>query len=345
MATSYFRRVEIRESYSLKKLNTFGLDVSAQWFTEVRNELDLRELLNADRFRSTTKLVLGGGSNVLFAGDFNGLVISNKIEGIAHAEEDDKSVLLQVGAGTNWHRFVLFTLEKNYPGLENLSLIPGNVGAAPIQNIGAYGVEMKSVFHSLRAVELDTGEARIFQAKECRFGYRDSIFKQEAKGKYIITSVSFLLDKKAPLNTSYGAIQDQLKKMNVDRPGPREVSNAVIAIRQSKLPDPKVIGNAGSFFKNPEVSSEKFAELRARYPDIVGYPSKERVKLAAGWLIEQCGWKGKRSGNVGMHEKQALVLVNHGGATGAELIAHALRVQDSVVSQFGVLMEMEVNVV
>lgn len=338
--------MKITENQSLLSLNTFGLDVKSKWYLDATNVSELQSVITDSRFRGIRKMILGGGSNVLFKTDFDGLIIHNTISGIEIISEDDNFVFVKSGAGVVWNDLVQFAIQRNFPGLENLSLIPGSVGASPIQNIGAYGVEIKKTFHELTAVGLEDGKVRTFNSAECRFGYRDSIFKQEAKGKFAIVDVTFRLNKKEVLNTSYGAINDQLKLMNVTAPTIRDVSNAVIAIRQSKLPDPRIIGNAGSFFKNPEIPVSQFEELKTSYPDIVGYPSQSsKVKVAAGWLIEKAGWKGKRIGNVGMHEKQALVLVNHGGASGEELIAHALRVQQSVQENFGVHIEMEVNVV
>ncbi len=333
------------ENYSLKNHNTFGIEISSRWFCSVTKITELQELLGDIRFKNMPKLILGGGSNILFTKDFNGLVIQNKIENIQLISENKDSILISVGGGMNWHAFVLNTIEHNYSGLENLSLIPGCVGAAPIQNIGAYGVEIKNTFHSLTAIHLEDGSLKTFDATACRFGYRDSIFKQEAKNKYAIVEVTFELKKNNVLNTSYGAIEEELKKMQVNHPTVKDVSNAVIAIRQSKLPDPKVIGNAGSFFKNPEVPLETYDRIKSENPALVGYPASGKMKLAAGWLIEQCGWKGKRIGNCGMHEKQALVLVNYGGATGKELLEHAKKVQESVEQKFGVYLEMEVNII
>ncbi len=337
--------MKLLENYSLKNQNTFGIDISARWFCSVTQTSELQQLLSDIYFKNTPKLILGGGSNILFTRNFEGLVIRNRIENIQLIAEDNDSVLVSAGGGMNWHAFVIYTIEHNYSGLENLSLIPGCVGAAPIQNIGAYGVEIKNTFHSLTAINLADGSLKTFDATACRFGYRDSVFKQEAKNKYAIVEVTFRLKKNSELNTSYGAIEEELKKMHVDHPTLSDVSNAVITIRQSKLPDPKVIGNAGSLFKNPEVPKETFDRIKANYPGLVGYPATDKMKLAAGWLIEQCGWKGKRIGNCGMHEKQALVLVNYGGATGKELLEHAKKVQESVVQKFGVFLEMEVNII
>jgi UDP-N-acetylmuramate dehydrogenase len=312
---------------------------------EVHSTEELLKVLNDDKIKNEKKLILGGGSNMLFTGDFDGVVILNRLVKIEKVSEDEDHVFITAGAGLNWHSFVLYTVDHNYQGLENLSLIPGCVGAAPIQNIGAYGVEIRNTFQSLNALNIEEGKIHQFDNESCRFGYRDSIFKQEGKNKYCILDVTFCLNKKGKLNTSYGAIEDQLKLMNVSEPNLKDVSNAVIAIRKSKLPDPQVIGNAGSFFKNPEIPGEQFEKLVKEFPGLVGYPSGGKVKLAAGWLIEQCGWKGKRIGNVGMHEKQALVLVNYGGASGGELLAHAVSVRESVFKKFGVELEMEVNII
>ncbi len=338
--------MEFLENYSLKSINTFGLDVSARWFTEVTDVNSMQLLLNDPRFQDFPKLVLGGGSNILFRDDYKGLIILNRIKFINTISEDGQFVFVNAGAGMNWHSFVINTIGQNFPGLENLSLIPGCVGAAPIQNIGAYGVEIKDCFYELNAVSIKDGKLKTFSSSECRFGYRDSIFKKEAKNKYVIVDVTFRFNKNAPLNTSYGAIDEELKKMKISNPNIRDISNAVITIRKSKLPDPEIIGNAGSFFKNPEVPVNTYNELKEKFPEIIGYSSLDgKMKLAAGWLIEQCGWKGKRIKNSGMHEQQALVLVNYGGATGSELIEHANRVSESVREKFGIMLEMEVNII
>jgi UDP-N-acetylmuramate dehydrogenase len=338
--------MELKENYSLKSLNTFGLDVKTRWFTEVTDLSNLHEIILDPRFREMKKMILGGGSNVLFTDDFHGLIIRNCIEGIEEISKNDSEVVIKAGAGLNWHTFVLYTIENNFPGIENLSLIPGSVGAAPIQNIGAYGVELKNTLIELEAMNLSDGSMRKFMADECKFGYRDSIFKREAKNKFAITSVTFRFNKNAKLNTSYGAIEEELKTKHITNPTIRDVSNAVIAIRQSKLPDPNVIGNAGSFFKNPEIPLEQFNDLKEKYSGISGYTAaNNKMKIAAGWLIEQCGWKGKRIGETGMHAKQALVLVNYGHASGMELITHAKHVMESVNEKFGVDLEMEVNVI
>ena len=338
--------MKVLENYSLKTLNTFGLDIKTRWFAEINSVESLQALLKDQRFRFVPKMILGGGSNILFKDDFDGLIIHNRIDFVKIISEDENYIFISAGAGMTWHSFVLYTIDHNYPGLENLSLIPGCVGAAPIQNIGAYGVEIKNTFHQLNALNMTDGSLRTFTAEDCRFAYRDSIFKQEERNRYVIVDVTFRLSKNASLNTTYGTIEEQLKIMNISHPTIRDISNAVIAIRKSKLPDPEIIGNAGSFFKNPEVPIHFYNKLKENYPAIVGYPSSSgNYKLAAGWLIEQCGWKGKRIANTGMHERQALVLINYGGATGKELIAHAELVQKSVLEKFGVDLEMEVNII
>lgn len=337
--------MQVFENYPLKKYNTFGLDINARFYAEAVSKEELSELLKNTSPKVNKVFILGGGSNVLFTGDYDGLVIRNRIEKIEKTSEDENHVYLTAGAGLNWHTFVLYAVENNYQGLENLSLIPGCVGAAPIQNIGAYGVEIKDSFQSLTALHLTNYQIHKFDATDCKFGYRDSIFKREAKNNFAILEVTFRLNKNGKLNTSYGAIEDELRKMRIQNPTIRDVSNAVIQIRKSKLPDPREIGNAGSFFKNPEIPVAQFESLAKEYTGIVGYPFGQKVKLAAGWLIEQCGWKGKRVGNVGMHEKQALVLVNYGGASGKELLSHAVQVMESVRQKFGVTLEMEVNIV
>jgi len=337
--------MNIQRNISLKGLNTFGIDASAKLLVEVRSREELNEVIRDPKLSGETKLVLGGGSNILLKGNVDGLVVLNKLEGIERTKEDEQNVWIKANAGVVWHRLVLDVLSKNLGGIENLSLIPGCVGAAPIQNIGAYGVELKDVFHELEAMDIQTGENRIFSLADCEFGYRLSVFKNIYKNRFVITSVTLRLTKNHKLNTTYGAIEQELQKMGVTTPDIHTVSQAVINIRSSKLPDPAKIGNAGSFFKNPEVPKEVYDRLKERFPEMVAYPAKEKMKLAAGWLIEQCGWKGNVLGHVGMHKQQALVLVNYGGATGAELVAHALRVQSSVKEKFGVELEMEVNII
>jgi UDP-N-acetylmuramate dehydrogenase len=334
----------IATDVSLRSYHTFGLDVRTAALAQFNTEADLRELLNLDW---TSRMVLGGGSNVLFAEDYDGLVLVNRIEGISIEEESGTTVTISAGAGVNWHGLVLWSLERGLSGLENLSLIPGTCGAAPIQNIGAYGVELSDVFVSLDGIDLTTGQKRRFTAKDCRFGYRYSIFKDQLKGQFAITRITLRLERGTNrLSLEYGAIREELDAMEIRNPTAADVSRAVVRIRQSKLPDPEVLGNAGSFFKNPEVSAMRAAELREEFPKMPFWPMAEgRVKTSAGWLIEQCGWKGRRVGHVGCYARQALVLVNYGEATGAELWEHAQRVAESVASRFGIQLIPEVNVV
>jgi len=330
---------------SLKAFNTFGIDASCKALVRFSDAEDLKSVLRADEFKDLPRLILGGGSNVLLGGNYDGIVLKNEVEGIELVGSTSSEYHVKAGAGENWHEFVLKCIEKGWAGLENLSLIPGNVGASPMQNIGAYGVEIKDRFHELEALNLETLEVETFDAEACAFGYRESVFKHAYKDRYIILNVTFRLLKKPQLNTSYGDIEKELERMNA-APSIKSVSDAVIRIRQSKLPNPAELGNAGSFFKNPIISRQKWAEIRKKHPDIPNYPAgDDRVKLAAGWLIEQAGWKGKRVGNCGMHGRQALVLVNYGGATGQEIMEHAARVQKSVMDQFDVELEREVNLI
>ncbi|MEP7265726.1 MAG: UDP-N-acetylmuramate dehydrogenase [Bacteroidota bacterium] len=338
--------MKMQEAVSLKPYNTFGIDVSANRFVEVTSAEELITLLKNEEHSTQPLLILGGGSNLLLTKDFNGLVIKNSINGIAVTTEDDDYVFVKAGAGEVWHHFVLFCIENNLAGVENLSLIPGNVGAGPMQNIGAYGVELKDVFQQLEALHIKDRTMKIFSKEECRFGYRESVFKNVVKGQYIITSVTFRLNKIPVLNTSYGAIEQELQRMGVKEPTIKSVSDAVIHIRRSKLPDPAVLGNAGSFFKNPEIEMEHYEKVKLQHPGLVAYPAAEgRMKVAAGWLIEQCGWKGKRVGNTGSHKDQALVLVNYGGAKGNEIFDLALDIKRSVQERFGIDIEPEVNVI
>ena len=345
--------LNVQSHVSLKPYNTFGIDADARYWVDIRHEDDLQTLFNLSDFIDTPKLILGGGSNVLLCHDFEGLVVKISIPGIEVVRQDDTHVYLTVGAGVNWHELVMFCVEQGYAGLENLSLIPGTVGASPMQNIGAYGVELEQVFDSLTAVHVPTGERRTFQYADCEFGYRESVFKRELKGQYIITSVTFRLNKHPTFHTRYGAIQETLTDMGVsdNALSIKAISDAVVRIRRSKLPDPAQIGNAGSFFKNPEIPQTQFDALKTQYPALPGYPpsrhddSDARVKIPAGWLIEQAGWKGYRSGDAGVHAKQALVLVNYGNATGADILALAQQVQNSVREKFGIAISPEVNVV
>ncbi len=336
--------MELEENYNLQALNTFGIAANARYFAEAHSEADLRK---AFQLQIQPMLILGGGSNLLLTQDFEGLVIKNAIPGKTIIEETDTQAMVRVGAGENWHQFVLWCLDQDLGGVENLSLIPGTVGAAPIQNIGAYGVELKDVFHHLEAMEVATGNMRTFSHAECRFGYRDSVFKNELKGKYCITQVYLKLTKLAhQINTSYGAIRETLATHGVTDPTIRDISNAVIDIRSSKLPDPAKIGNSGSFFKNPEIPAEQFAKLQQRFPHIISFPgSNGKIKVPAGWLIEQCGWRGTRRGDAGCYEKQALVLVNYGNASGEEIWRLAQDIVASVQDTFGITLSPEVNII
>ncbi|RZK21039.1 MAG: UDP-N-acetylmuramate dehydrogenase [Pedobacter sp.] len=336
--------LHIQENISLKPYNSFGIDVKANYFAEIFSEADLAALYHNEITQAQKNLIIGGGSNVLFTQDYNGLVIKISIKGI-ESRADGKNILVTAGAGEIWNDFVSYCVENNYAGVENLSLIPGTVGASPIQNIGAYGVELKDVFESCSAFEIKTGKIKTFNFNDCHFGYRESVFKGELKGQYIITSVTFHLASEPQINTSYGAIEAELQNRGVETPTIADVSSAVAHIRVSKLPDPSTIGNAGSFFKNPVIEKYEFAAIVAKHPDVVHYPTADdKIKLAAGWLIEQCGYKGKIEGNTGTWKNQALVLVNHGGATGTEVYNFSAQIIDSVKSTFGVTLEREVNI-
>jgi len=333
----------INENYSLKSYNTFGIDTYAKYFSSFTSQDELNELLTIDLHNK--HLILGGGSNILFTGDYDGLVLKNDIGDIEIVSEDQHHVYIRAGAGVNWHRLVLFCIERDLAGVENLSLIPGNVGASPMQNIGAYGVELRDVFHQLEAYHIRDKSTVSFSNLDCEFGYRDSIFKNKYKRQFVILNVTFRLDKVPSLNISYGAIEQELKDMGSE-PSVKTIAQAVIHIRTSKLPDPKQIGNAGSFFKNPVVSAQKYQSLKIEYPTIPGYPQDDSsVKLAAGWLIEQCGWKGYRKEDAGCYVRQALVLVNYGHATGNEIVELSERIVESVQQMFEVRLEIEVNII
>lgn len=337
--------MQIERNASLRALNTFGIDAKASFLATFHSADELREILKNVELKDIPKMILGGGSNLLFTQDYDGLILKNGILGIECIREDEDHYYVKAGAGENWHKFVLTCIENGYAGLENLSLIPGNVGASPMQNIGAYGVEIKDRFDHLEAFNLETGEVEIFNNAECEFGYRESVFKRKLKGKYVIVSVTFRLLKKPDFQVKYGAISTELQEMEVKELSIEAISKAVINIRNSKLPNPKELGNAGSFFKNPVISSALWEKISVDHPEIPNYPAPgNEIKLAAGWLIEQAGWKGKRVGNCGMHAKQALVLVNYGGATGQEIYDHSTRVKESVEKQFGVELEREVNI-
>lgn len=345
----------IEKNYDLSHMNTFGVKVRAKFFAEVNQEEDLAEIFNSQEFKENNKIFLGGGSNVLFTKDWDGIVVLNKLKGVEILDENEDSATVRAMGGVVWHDLVTFAVERGYWGIENLSLIPGSVGAAPMQNIGAYGAELKNTLLSVEAYELATGNKKIFNKEECMLGYRDSVFKNTLRGKYFISAVILRLSKKEEKNVSYRVLKDYLEKNQIEVRGPRDISEAVAAIRRSKLPDPKEIGNAGSFFKNVFVTQKELEALQANYPDIPYFkePSdngslageKEAIKIPAGWLVEKAGWKGYRSGNVGVHDKQALVLVNHGGATGQEIAELARNIIESVADKFGLKLIPEVNIV
>lgn len=337
--------MEVLEHKSLKNFNTFGIDCKARYFVSVSDLSELEEALKLGIHENL--LVLGGGSNMLLTRDVDALVVHLDLRGIEVISEDESEVKLKVMAGENWHDLVMYCVDKNWGGIENLSLIPGNVGTAPIQNIGAYGVELKDVFESCTALEIDSLESKTFSKDDCKFEYRNSLFKNEAKGRYIITSVTIRLTNKDHLkSTSYGAIRSKLAENNISEPSIKDISEAVISIRRSKLPDPKEIGNSGSFFKNPVVSKDEFEKFQSANPMAPFYEvSSTQFKIPAGWLIEKAGFKGKRFGDAGVHKNQALVLVNHDAATGKEIWELALSIQKKVYEQFGILIEPEVNVI
>ena len=336
----------IQENVSLKAYNTFGVDASARYFADASSVEELTETLKNSN-PQTPILFLGGGSNLLLTKDFEGLAIRLNFKGITEEINNENEVLVTAKAGENWHQFVIFCLEKNYGGLENLSLIPGNVGTSPMQNIGAYGTEIKDVFESCKVLNLDTSGIEVFDLEKCRFGYRDSIFKQEGKGKYVILEVTFRLTRTIHrINVDYGAIQSELENMGILNPTIQDVSKAVINIRQSKLPDPNVIGNAGSFFKNPTIPLAQYETLKLKFDQIPGYPNGDLVKIPAGWLIEQCGWKGKQIGNVASHRQQALVIINATGtASGKEIFDFSTMIIESVKEKYGIVLEREVNII
>lgn len=337
--------MQIQNNFSLKKHNTFGIEAKAKQFVAVHSIEELKQILATHK--TEAKFILGGGSNMLLTQDINALVIHVDLKGKKIIKEDDDYVWVESQAGEVWHEFVLWSIDQNLGGLENMSLIPGNVGTTPVQNIGAYGTEIKDTFVSCTAVNIDSQELRTFTKEECKFGYRESIFKQEAKDQYVITSVVFKLTKRNhKINTAYGDITKELEKNNIVTPTLKEVSNAVIAIRQSKLPDPKELGNSGSFFKNPIIPKELYEKAHAQFPEMPHYVvSETEVKVPAGWLIEQAGFKGKRFGDAGIHKNQALVIVNYGNATGQEILAVSKDIQATVLNKFGIAIEAEVNVI
>ena len=336
----------ILNNFLLKSHNTFGIATTAKYFSAITNTAILKQIIGQSIYQKEAKLVLGGGSNMLFTKKFDGLILYSQQKGFVKLNENKKNIWIKAYSGEKWHDFVQFCVENNWGGIENLSLIPGSVGAAPIQNIGAYGVEIKDVFYSLDAIDLKTGEKRQFLAKECQFAYRNSIFKQELKNQYFIEAITLKLDKQPTFQLNYGAILKTLDEMNVSQLSVKHISRAICHIRTQKLPNPNVIGNAGSFFKNPEVNADVFTNLQKKYVKMPYYfLTNKNIKIPAAWLIEQCGWKGKRKGNAGVYQNHALVLVNHGGATGKEIFDLSSEIQDSVMQKFGILLEREVNVI
>jgi UDP-N-acetylmuramate dehydrogenase len=333
------------KDHSLKNLNTFGVNVKAKLFAEVFSEDELLELLGDKKLQQEKKFILGGGSNILFTKDFDGMIIKVSISVINAIEENNESVLIEAAAGVIWDELVKYCVKKNFGGIENLTFIPGTVGAAPIQNIGAYGQELSDTLVSVSGVFIESGEYKIFNKEECKFSYRSSIFKEELKNKFLITFVRFRLLKNQKPITDYKTLKDYLSKNNISNPTVKDISKAVAEIRRQRLPDPTKIGNAGSFFKNPEVSQETFNNLKSEYADIISFPTdSEKIKISAGWLIEKCGWKGKRVGDVGTSPDHALVICNFGKATGAEILEFAMRIKEEVSNKFGIILEEEVNI-
>lgn len=339
--------ITLHEHAPLLRLNTFGVDAHARYFAEVADDAGLEELRKHPVLQDQRCLILGGGSNILFTRDFDGLIIHNVTKGIQVVGEDNETVTVKAASGENWHGLVMYCLERNWGGIENLSLIPGTTGAAPIQNIGAYGMEIKQVIEAVEGIDLVSGQHRRFTPAECQFGYRESVFKRSLREKFFISSITLRLTKKNHrLDTQYGAIREVLERKKITAPTPRDVSDAVIAIRQSKLPDPAVIGNAGSFFKNPTVPQAVADLIRREHPSMPSYPTEnQNVKIPAGWLIEQCGWKGKKVGRVGIHPLQALVIVNYGGGSGEEILALSEEIRASVKRKFNVELMTEVNII
>jgi len=337
---------EIQHNISLKAYNTFGIDASARLFATFSSLTQLESLLAFRKELNLDLLILGGGSNILLIKDYDGLVLKNELKGVEVVNEDKDYLYIRAGAGENWHQFVMYCVSRGYAGVENLSLIPGNIGASPMQNIGAYGVEVKDIFHELEAYHVNEQQLTRFSLNDCAFGYRDSVFKNKYKGQFVITSVTYRLNKVPSFNIKYGAIRQELDKMGIVDLSIEAISKAVIEIRNSKLPDPKIIGNAGSFFKNPVVEVSKFRSLEEEYPGMPSFPAGEGfIKVPAGWLIEQCGWKGFRKGDAGCYSKQALVLVNYGSAGGGEVYALSQDIISSVEDKFGIQLEREVNII
>ena len=334
----------IQENYSLKNYNTFGISAKAKYFASFSSEAELTALLKNNICKTEPLFILGGGSNILLTQDFEGIVLANNIKGIDIVSEDEHSTKIAVGAGEIWHDFILWSINQNLSGIENLALIPGLVGASPMQNIGAYGTEVKEVITKVSYIEIETGLKKEITNSECNFGYRNSIFKEELKGKIVITKVVYQLSKTPLNNIKYGAITEELNRLK-EEPSPSSIAQAVINIRSSKLPDPKVLGNSGSFFKNPIIETSQFKELKKEFPEMVGYTiSESKTKIAAGWLIDNAGLKGYRKADAGVHKNQALVLVNYGNASGTEIINLAKEVQQKVKEKYGISIEPEVNI-
>lgn len=337
--------MQILENISLKPFNTFRIDANARCFVELVTEDEILSFLSAGHQNRYPVLILGGGSNILFSKDFEGTIAKISNRGIEFIEEDNESVIISANAGESWDAVVKYCVDQGWGGLENLSLIPGNTGTSPVQNIGAYGAEMKDILHSVEAIHLESHEKRLFTPGECELDYRDSVFKGSLKGQYMILKVTFRLSKKPVLNLGYLQVREELKIMNIVHPTILSVREAVIRIRRRKLPDPAEIGNAGSFFKNPVISEDKFLDLKDKFPAIVFYTQNKEHKIPAAWMIEQCGWKGKRFGDAGVHINQPLVLVNYGNATGKDILDLAHRIRESVYERFEILLEQEVNVI
>ena len=338
--------MNIIENYPLLKLNTFGVDVKAKYFISINTVNELIDLTKTKVFKDLQLLILGGGSNILFTKDFDGLIILNNIKGKEIIDQTQESIFLKIGAGENWHELVMYTVDNGWGGIENLSLIPGNTGTAPMQNIGAYGVEIKETFVELEALEISSGKIVKFNNSDCEFGYRESVFKNKMKNQYIILNITLELKKNPVLNINYGDVKAILESQNINNPSIKEVSNTIISIRQSKLPDPKIIGNSGSFFKNPIVSLNQLEFIKKKYPNVVNYKINENeFKIAAGWMIERAGWKGKKFNNYGVHEKQALVLVNYGLANGMEIFNLSEEIILDIKDKFGITLEREVNII
>lgn len=337
--------MDIARNYDLTSLNTFHVKVFSALFTEIQTESEIKDLFLSKEFKENERFFLGGGSNILFTRNFSGIVILNKLKGIEILKEDSENVLIRSMGGENWNALVDFSVSHSLWGIENLALVPGTVGGAPMQNIGAYGAELKDTLENVEAYEVETGEKKIFTKEECGFGYRDSVFKNRLKGKYFISAVTLRLSKIPAPNLSYKILSDYIGEHNIKIENSKDISDAVSAIRKSKLPDPAILGNVGSFFKNVYVEKEKFEKLSAEYPDIKFFEEEGKIKIPAGWLIEKCGWKGKRIGNVGVHEKQALILVNYGGATGEEVINFAKQIMNAVWEKFRVKITPEVNLI